>query len=247
MRSFFNLISWVLLFLFAPFTVLILLSQNTIPGDLFYPVKRGLEGIVLAAASASPATRVAFRTDLTERRFKEAEKLLLAKADATALDSFILEVQSTQAEIDALSNALENQQSSEKLITKIDDYQIKLTQIQAQTQSNSVLQVNQPPSTLQVTVVQQQALPPSGADQAGQSAVQQPTVAVQNPPAQIAVASPEQQRVVSETIVTTKIELERIKKDLEEKKKEREERKEEKKEDLPAGRQEQEKRSERKK
>lgn len=253
MRKFFNLTSWILLFLFAPFTLLILLSQNTVPGDLFYPVKRGLESVVLAAASASPATRVAFKTDLTERRFKEAEKLLLAKADATALDSFILEVQSTQEEVDALSNVLENQQSSEKLIAKIDDYQVKLTQLQAQTQSNSVLQANQPPSTSQVTVVQQQALPPSGADQAGQSAVQQPkvsplpqstnpphqpTVAVQNPPAQTAVVSPEQQRVVSETIVTTKIELERIKKDLEEKKKEREEKKEEK-------RQEQEKRSER--
>lgn len=238
------------MFLFAPFTLLILLSQNTVPGDLFYPVKRGLEGIILTAASASPATRVAFRTDLTERRFKEAEKLLLAKADTSALDSFILEVQSTQTEIDALSNVLENQQSSEKLIAKIDDYQVKLTQIQAQTQSNSVLQANQPPSTSQVTVVQQQAPPPSDSGQAGQSAPllqptsppQQPTVTVQNPPTQTAVASPEQQRMVSETIVTTKIELERIKKDLEEKKERHKEEREEKKEEK---RQEQEKRSER--
>lgn len=112
------------------------------PGDLFYPVKRGLEGIVLAAASASPATRVAFRTDLTERRFKEAERLILAKADATALDSFILEVQSTQEEVDALSSTLQKSQATEKLIAKIDDYQVKLTQIQAQTQSSP--QINQP-------------------------------------------------------------------------------------------------------
>lgn len=254
MRKFFNLTSWILLFLFAPFTVLILLSQNTVPGDLFYPVKRGLEGIVLAAASASPATRVAFRTDLTERRFKEAEKLLLAKADATALDSFILEVQSTQEEVDALSSTLQKSQATEKLIAKIDDYQVKLTQIQAQTQSTSapsvtsVVEPTSPPQINQPQAVQQQAPPPSDSGQAGQSAPllqptnppQQPTVVVQNPPAQITVASPEQQRVVSETIITTKIELERIKKDLKEKKKEREEKKEEKKE-------EQEKRSERKK
>lgn len=242
MRKFLNLTSWVLLFLFAPFTLLILLSQNSVPGDLFYPVKRGLEGIVLAAASASPATRVAFRTDLTERRFKEAQKLLLAKADTTALDSFILEVQSTQEEVDALSSTLQKSQATEKLIAKIDDYQVKLTQIQAQTQSS--LQINQP------QIVQQQAPPPSDSGQAGQSAPllsstnppQQPTVAVQNLPSQIAVASPEQQRVVSETIVTTKIELERIKKDLEEKKERHKEEREEKKEEQ---REEREKRSER--
>lgn len=262
MRSFFNFTSWVLLFLFAPLTLLILLSQNTVPGDLFYPVKRGLEGIVLAAASASPATRVAFRTDLTERRFKEAEKLLLAKADTSALNSFITEVQSTQAEIDALSNLLEKEKTTEKLIAKIDDYQVKLTQLQAQTQSSPQItqaQTVQPQSTFQQT-----APPPAIGGQAGQSAQQpqtqatqqqigsvpllqptnprqQPTVIAQNPPAQIAVATPEQQRVVSETIVTTKIELERIKKDLEEKK----EKQKEKREDLPAGRQDREKRSER--
>ncbi|MDP3726845.1 MAG: hypothetical protein Q8Q96_00845 [bacterium] len=243
MRKIFNLTSWILLFTLAPFAVLAFLSQNSVPGDLFYPVKRGLEGIVLAAASASPATRVAFRTDLTERRFMEAQKLLLAKADTTALGSFILEVQSTQGEIDALSNVLENQQSSEKLIAKIDDYQVKLTQLQVQTQSTTTPLV---PSTKgdagQPQTVQQQVPSISGGGQAGQSAVQQnqtgstplpqstnppqqPTVAVQNPPSQTAMVSPEQQRIVSETIVTTKIELERIKKDLEEKKREREERK----------------------
>lgn len=252
MKKFLDTFAWLALFLLAPFTLLILLSQNTVPGDLFYPVKRGLEGVILAAASASPATRVAFKTDLTERRFKEAEKLLLAKADASTLTSFVTEVQSTQTEIDALSNVLEKQQSSEKLIAKIDDYQVKLTQLQAQTQSSP--QINQPQAVQQPQpTFQQTAPPPGGGGQAGQSAPllqptnppQQPEVAVQNPPVQITVASPEQQRMVSETIVTTKTELERIKKDLEEKKKEREERKEEKREDLPAGRQEREKRSER--
>lgn len=216
-----------------------------------------MEGIVLAAASASPATRVAFRTDLTERRFKEAEKLLLAKADTSALDSFITEVQSTQGEIDALSSTLQKSQATEKLIAKIDDYQVKLTQIQAQTQSmgtpsvSPVVQPTSPPQINQPQAVQQQAPPPSDSGQAGQSAPllqptsppQQPTtVAVQNPPAQTAVASPEQQRMVSETITTTKIELERIKKDLEEKKERHKEEKEEEKEEK---REEREKRSER--
>ncbi|MBI2622137.1 hypothetical protein HYW66_00690 [Candidatus Microgenomates bacterium] len=244
MRKIFNFTSWILLFTLAPFAVLIFLSQNSVPGDLFYPIKRGMEGIVLAAASASPATRVAFRTDLTERRFKEAERLLLAKADTSALDSFILEVQSTQTEVDALSNTLQKSQATDRLIAKIDDYQTKLVQLEIQTQGSSAPSVNQSPQTPQETIFQQQALPPSGAGQAGQSAVQQPkvtplpqstnppppaggqpTAVVQNPPSQTAVIAPEQQRIVSETITTTKIELEKIKKDLEEKKREREERK----------------------
>lgn len=257
MRKIFNLTSWILLFTLAPFAVLIFLSQNSVPGDLFYPIKRGLEGIVLAAASASPATRVAFRTDLTERRFKEAERLLLAKADTSALDNFILEVQSTQEEVDALSSTLQKSQATEKLIAKIDDYQTKLAQLEIQTQGSLTPAVNQPPKTPQATVFQQQVLPPSGADQAGQSAVQQPKVIPlpqsTNPPQQPTAAAqnpPAQQRNVSEKITTTKIELEKIKKDLEEKKREREERKPFDSFDFTqdksaAGKEEKEKRSER--
>ena len=129
--------SWFVLFTFLPVTVLILLSQNAIPGDIFYPIKRSMENVVLAAASVSPTTRVAFRTDLTGRRFDEAEKLLLARSDTTGLSDFIAELQTTQQEVAVLSSTEEKNVSTEKLIKKIDEYQAKLVQVQAQTQTQN--------------------------------------------------------------------------------------------------------------
>lgn len=156
-RKMFDASSWFVFFAFLPITVLVLLSQNTIPGDLFYPIKRGMENVVLAAATVSPATRVAFRTDLTGRRFDEAEKLLLARADTTGLSDFVKEVQTAQQEVSTLSNQESKKESTEKLIKKIDEYQNKLSLIQAKRQNKQVappLPTNTPiptPSQLEVT------------------------------------------------------------------------------------------------
>lgn len=121
-----------MLFLFAPFTILILLSQNSIPGDVFYPVKRGLENMILVAASVSPTTRVAFRTDLTGRRFSEAQQLLATRADTAAFSDFISEVNSTQQDLSKLSNSQDKIKNADKLIAAIDQYQIQLSQAQNQ-------------------------------------------------------------------------------------------------------------------
>lgn len=134
MRRYLDLTSWILLFFFAPFTVLIFLSQNTIPGDFFYPVKRGLENMVLVAASVSPTTKVAFRTDLTQKRFSEAQQLLVLKADTTAYNGFIDEVFSAKEDLSKLSSSQDRIESSEKLIAKIEEYETQLTQIQNQVQ-----------------------------------------------------------------------------------------------------------------
>lgn len=156
-RKIFNASSWFVFFAFLPITVLILLSQNTIPGDLFYPIKRVMENVVLAAATVSPATRVAFRTDLTGRRFDEAEKLLLARKDVTGLSDFVEEVQTAQQEVSTLSNQESKKDLTEKLIKKIDEYQNKLSLVQAKTQNKQVappLPTNTPiptPSQLEVT------------------------------------------------------------------------------------------------
>src|SRR3989338_2294690 len=146
-RRIFNVSSWIALFTFLPVTVLILISQNTIPGDLFYPLKRSMENVVLAAASTHPATKAAFRTDLTERRFDEAEKLLLARADTTGLNSFIEEMQLTQDAIGSISDENAKKDLTEKLIKKIDEYQSKLVEVQAKSSSSITIAAVIPTST----------------------------------------------------------------------------------------------------
>lgn len=155
----FNLTSWMLLIVLAPFTFLFLISQSSLPGDSLYPVKRGLENVVLAAASVNPTTRAIFKTDLTEKRFNEAEKLLLAKKDVAGLSDFIVEIQETQEALTQVTDPVKKEELTQKLIASIDEYQNRLTQVQVQietvppsiTPTQEVTQQQPEPTTIQPT------------------------------------------------------------------------------------------------
>src|SRR5581483_10320950 len=143
-RKFINLTTWILLGLFAPITVLILLSQNSLPGDLFYPVKTGFEGIILAAASVSPATKAAFRTDLADRRFNETQELLISRADITSLPEFVNEVQTTQDEIAKLTDVSQKAVLQKQLDQKIDGYEQQLRQTEVTIAAQNLTPIQQP-------------------------------------------------------------------------------------------------------
>lgn len=155
-----------------------------------------MENIILAGASFSPATKVAFRTDLTERRFKEAEKLLLFQGQTAALTDFVGEVQITQEELFKLSSFEDKKELSEKLIAKIDEYEVKLAQVQTR--------VEQAPAAAEPTQTPFQQIPtqqtPTSAQQTplpGQTPrpeADQPVVETPAPPAiQIPIFQPQPQ------------------------------------------------------
>lgn len=125
-RKIFDMGSWLILFALAPVATLIFLSQNAVPGDFFYPAKRGMENVVLAAASVHPATRIAFRTDLTERRLSEAERLLLAKQDTKGLEELVKDIVRTNNEIAKLDNELEKQRLQKELYASLAEYRQRL-------------------------------------------------------------------------------------------------------------------------
>lgn len=137
-RKVFNMSSWIIFFALLPVTVLIFLSQDSIPGDLFYPVKRSMENVILAAASVNPATRAAFRTDLTETRFKEAQGLIVSKSSASGLSTFIDDVQSTKQEVTNLKNDTQRIKAEEKFINKLEEYQIGLSTLEAKTEQTII-------------------------------------------------------------------------------------------------------------
>lgn len=136
-KKFFDTASWILLFLFAPYTILIFLSQNAGPGDLLYPFKRGLEGMILIASSVSPTTKAFFRSDLAERRFSEAEKLLIAKTDTGGLDTFVYEMYEVQKEVASLSDQTKKTELTQKVIAQIDQYQARLERVEERVQTSS--------------------------------------------------------------------------------------------------------------
>lgn len=181
LRQIFNASSWTFLFLLAPFTVFVLISQNAVPGDAFYPLKRRLEDVVLVAAAAHPATRVAFRTNLTKRRFSEAETLLLARLDTEGLSNFVEEVQAARNEAEAISDPVKKEELVKELNNSLTEYAQRLTtvrqQVASQTKETIQSVPTQPPpqgvtpQPQQTTPVQQRTntptpvpLPPAGGE-----------------------------------------------------------------------------------
>lgn len=131
-RKVIDVSSWIALFAMLPFTILVLLSQNALPGDFFYGVKRGMETVVLAAASVNPATRSAFRTDLAKRRLNEAETLLLANLDNRGLGEFVTEVYAMQKEAEQITDAVQKQQALQKVQEAIVEYKEQLAAVKTQ-------------------------------------------------------------------------------------------------------------------
>lgn len=131
-RKFITIGSWIFLIIFLPVTVLIFLSQDSVQGEAFYPFKRGLENVVLAAASVNPVTRAAFRTDLADRRFTEAEKLLLASSNTGGLEDFVTGIHTAQTEIATISDPVKKQELQQKIQTSITGYGKKLDAVREQ-------------------------------------------------------------------------------------------------------------------
>lgn len=158
MRKYLDLSSWIILFALLPVSLLAFLSQNAVPGELFYPVKRGLENVVLVASSVHPATKVAFRTDLTERRFAEAESLLLLQGQTTALTEFVTDFEIIEEELAQISSSEEKKELSENLIAKINEYETKLVAVQTQiAQENQIAFVPSTPTPAPSSPTQQPA------------------------------------------------------------------------------------------
>ncbi len=251
-RKFFNLSSWIVLFALLPITILIFLSQDSIPGDLFYPVKRGMENVILAAASVNPATRAAFRTDLTEARFKEAQSLVVSKSNAGGLSTFVDEVQSIQLEVVSLKSDTERKKAEEKLLVKIEKYQSGLSTLEAKTEQNIIAyQFQEIPSpttiprtsvtnlpsaaptfaltsTLTPTTTLMPTSTPVKQASSASSEASAPTVAKTSPtvPPQPENTQVLEQKKIAQTLKETKEQLDKIKKDLEENRRENKENRE---------------------
>ena len=134
-KSFLDVGSWAALFILTPIFFIAFLSQNSLPGELLYPVKRGVEGVIIAAASVNPTTKAFLHSDLADRRFSEAEKLLLSQADTAPLNDLVLQVQSAETAIAAAEPAKQAELAT-KVIAQIDSYEAKLTNTAAQIQSS---------------------------------------------------------------------------------------------------------------
>lgn len=82
MTKIISFIILVLLIILTPPAVLAYISQDAVPGDMAYPIKRKLEDGILLLASIHPTTKAYFSLAFSQRRFKEAKALIAQGKDA---------------------------------------------------------------------------------------------------------------------------------------------------------------------
>ncbi|MEX2012783.1 MAG: DUF5667 domain-containing protein [Candidatus Levyibacteriota bacterium] len=245
LRSILDVGSWVALFILTPAFFIAMFSQNALPGDFLYPVKRGIENTLIAAASVNPATKAVLLADISDRRFTEADTLLLSQANIEPLNDLIAQVESSEVAIDNVSDPKKQEELTAKVIAQIEDYQAKLTstaakiesspspfaQTPTQTQAQTAVQISPSPtqaittapvvtSTLTPTQTQITSAPQQGTTTAAPTPTQQVSLVTASPPAATPLIG-EQKKQVEEAVEVTKLKLEKVKKDLEEKREER--------------------------
>lgn len=132
--------------LFIP-TSLVLASQDAIPGDLTYPLKRQLENITIQLASLNPKTAAIFSADLSKRRFSEAAALLGRGKDASeTLVELIVQTQQAAVVIDQVKDGETKKKLLADLSQKIENYNQNLTKIEESKKSEIVKQTTENPT-----------------------------------------------------------------------------------------------------
>lgn len=112
-------------------TGLVLASQNAVPGDSTYSIKRSLEKVILSLASLHPSTKAYFHADLMNRRYKEAVALIEKGANAAESLQELVAQTGTAAQIaTTLSDKRQKGEYLDQLSKSIDQYEIKLSQIE---------------------------------------------------------------------------------------------------------------------
>lgn len=115
--------------LFPP-AVLAFISQNAIPGESLYPVKRKLEQGLLLIAATHPNTKALFSTNLSSRRFNET-KVLIAKGDSekaiTSVDELVIQTSTTTSEIKKIPSVASKKGLAKEFKKSLKEYNQELT------------------------------------------------------------------------------------------------------------------------
>lgn len=207
--------------LFPPAT-LALISNNAVPGDKTYPIKRGLEDVIYAVVSLNPVTKAWFAAARSDRRFKEFSTLIAqGKSASNTLNELVNQTDIAALEIKKVDDPVKKQALISQLSESINKYDQKLDEVSTTAPSVSTPQPVVVP-TPAVTTPKPQINP-------------RPTVAPKATeipkPSEIERPTPPQGSVSQEDIEDAKKKFEEIKKKLEEEQKKQQEKHMEKKEE----------------
>ena len=125
-----SILSIVLAVVLFPPAALALISNNAVPGDATYPIKRVLEDGIFAVASLNPTTKAWFAAARSDRRFKEFTTLVAqGKQGEDTLNELVEQTQVAATQIAEVNDEGQKQQLIEQLSKSIKKYDQGLQQV----------------------------------------------------------------------------------------------------------------------
>ena len=137
MTKLLSIISLILAIILFPPATLAVISNNAVPGDATYPIKRGLENVIFAAVSINPTTKAWFSQARSDRRFKELTVLITqGKQSGETLNELVEQTQVAASQIAQVNDQAQKQKLIQQLSESIEKYDLGLQQVSSPTQVN---------------------------------------------------------------------------------------------------------------
>ncbi|MBI2017662.1 hypothetical protein HYS92_01280 [Candidatus Daviesbacteria bacterium] len=192
--------------LFPP-AALALISNNAVPGDATYPIKRFLEDIIYNVASLNPSTKAWFAAARSDKRFEEIKILFdKGKSAVITLDELVAQTNAAVLDISKITNHAQKEQLFTQVENSIDKYKESLKQLSDKAAASDQSQTSVQPTPIQNT------------SNRGQ---QQP--AATQPPSQVNTVDPNEAERQREAVEKALRDLEESRKKAEEERKKAEE------------------------
>lgn len=149
-----SIITLVLALVLFPPAALAVVSNNAVPGDSTYPIKRGLENVIYAVASLNPNTKALFAKARSDRRFQEITVLLSQGKEAgQTLNELVEQTRNAANQIDQVSDSSQKQKLLRQLSDSITKYNQGLLKISQKKE--------EPPSSVQPVPIPSPVLKPT--------------------------------------------------------------------------------------
>lgn len=125
-----TVLTLILSILLFPPAALALISNNAIPGDATYPIKRFLEDRIYDVASLNPTTKAWFSAARSDRRFKEFSTLIAqGKSASDTLGELVTQTQIAAEQLKKVDDPIKKQELVSQLSQSIDKYSQKLEEV----------------------------------------------------------------------------------------------------------------------
>lgn len=140
----------ILAVVFLPPAILAYVSQDSLPGDTIYPIKRALEDGILFLASISNPTKAFFAIAYSQRRYKEVTGLIAKEdfgATSKSLQELIMQTSLATGDIREVSSVESRRALAAQLSMAIEEYDKGLEESKQTVANNVTSNAHQQPKS----------------------------------------------------------------------------------------------------